>query len=140
MVYCECGKGFKNKQARAAHWKHCETYLGKPSSFKSPFCNPKIQRENALKRNTPSVSLDDVLNGKAKMPNSRLRIRLIKAGYKPAYCERCKNDTWLGVPIPLELHHIDGNHDNNALTNLQILCPNCHSLTENYCSKNKKRT
>lgn len=38
--------------------------------------------------------------------------------------------------IPLEIHHIDGNHLNNAKDNLQILCPNCHSLTGNYKSLN----
>ena len=40
--------------------------------------------------------------------------------------------------MTLELHHIDGDETNNELTNLQYLCPNCHSLTENYGSKNKK--
>ena len=32
-----------------------------------------------------------------------------------------------------QLHHIDGDNTNNELSNLQILCPNCHSQTENYC-------
>lgn len=34
--------------------------------------------------------------------------------------------------VPLQLHHIDGNCLNNKECNLQILCPNCHSLTPNY--------
>jgi DNA-directed RNA polymerase subunit RPC12/RpoP len=34
--------------------------------------------------------------------------------------------------VPLEIHHIDGNYTNNKEDNLQVLCPNCHSLTENY--------
>jgi hypothetical protein len=38
--------------------------------------------------------------------------------------------------IPLEVHHIDGNHLNNELENLQLLCPNCHALTENWRGKN----
>ena len=42
----------------------------------------------------------------------------------------------MGIEIPLEIHHIDGNHKNNKLENLQILCPNCHSLTTNYRGKN----
>ena len=37
----------------------------------------------------------------------------------------------------LELHHIDGNHSNNELSNLTLLCPNCHALTDNYRGKNK---
>lgn len=39
---------------------------------------------------------------------------------------------WMGKPIPLELHHKDGNHYNNDLSNLEILCPNCHAQTDNY--------
>ena len=41
-------------------------------------------------------------------------------------------------PIPLELHHKDGNRYNNQLDNLMLLCPNCHALTENYRAKNIK--
>lgn len=39
--------------------------------------------------------------------------------------------------IPLEVHHKDGNYKNNKEDNLQLLCPNCHSLTDNYKSMNK---
>ena len=39
--------------------------------------------------------------------------------------------------IPLEVHHIDGNYKNNKEENLQLLCPNCHSLTETYKNHNK---
>lgn len=43
----------------------------------------------------------------------------------------------MGQPIPLELDHIDGNHQNNALQNLRLLCPNCHALTPTFRDKNK---
>lgn len=39
--------------------------------------------------------------------------------------------------IPLEVDHIDGNYKNNELSNLRLLCPNCHSLTPTYKSSNK---
>lgn len=39
--------------------------------------------------------------------------------------------------VPLQLHHIDGDCLNNKEENLQLLCPNCHSLTENFGSSNK---
>lgn len=57
---------------------------------------------------------------------------------KPYKCECCGNTEWNGLPIPLQLHHKDGNFRNNTLENLQLLCPNCHSLTDNYCRRNKK--
>lgn len=39
--------------------------------------------------------------------------------------------------MPLEVHHIDGNCTNNKEENLQLLCPNCHSLTPNSGALNK---
>lgn len=40
--------------------------------------------------------------------------------------------------VPLEIHHIDGDCSNNVEENLQVLCPNCHSLSHNYKGANKK--
>ena len=60
--------------------------------------------------------------------SSRLREKLIKDGIKEDKCEKCGNTYWLGVKLPLELHHKDGNHFNNELDNLEIVCPNCHAV------------
>ena len=54
-------------------------------------------------------------------------------------CSNCGNKTWMGETLPLEVHHKDGNKRNNKLENLEILCPNCHSLTDTYKSKNIKK-
>lgn len=51
-------------------------------------------------------------------------------------CEQCGTSTWNQVKIPLEVHHNDGDHLNNELDNLVLLCPNCHALTENYKGRN----
>lgn len=51
-------------------------------------------------------------------------------------CESCGLEEWLNQKIPLEVHHIDGDHKNNALDNLQLLCPNCHALTKNWRGRN----
>lgn len=59
-----------------------------------------------------------------------LRQKLIREGYKLNQCELCGCQEWQGVLLPLELHHKDGNHFNNQLDNLMVLCPNCHSIQE----------
>jgi hypothetical protein len=69
----------------------------------------------------------------------RLKKRLIDEGYKEHRCEECNNTEWLGVPIPLEIHHVDGDRHNNELNNLQILCPNCHSLTPNNSGRSLRK-
>ena len=51
-------------------------------------------------------------------------------------CEKCGLTEWLGKPIPLELHHIDGKELNSTLDNLILLCPNCHAFTDNYRGRN----
>ncbi len=45
--------------------------------------------------------------------------------------------TWNDKPLVLQLDHIDGDSDNNYPKNLRLLCPNCHSQTENFGSKGK---
>lgn len=51
-------------------------------------------------------------------------------------CEKCGLTEWFDKPINLEIHHIDGDHYNNELNNIQLLCPNCHSYTDNFRGKN----
>ena len=52
-------------------------------------------------------------------------------------CEKCENDRWMGVLIPIEFHHKNGNPDDNRETNIQILCSNCHAITINHRGRNK---
>lgn len=78
------------------------------------------------------VPLNKILNNEVAYSNSSLRKRLIESGLKNNKCECCGITDWNGKEINFELHHIDGNHYNNNLDNLQILCPNCHSQTDNF--------
>lgn len=61
--------------------------------------------------------------------SGKLRVRLIKEELKENKCEIC------GCTESLELHHINGNHQDNRLENLQILCANCHRKTDNFRGK-----
>lgn len=54
-------------------------------------------------------------------------------------CESCGLSEWQGKKLPLEVHHINGDHWDQRRENLQILCPNCHSLTENWRTKRKQK-
>lgn len=83
--------------------------------------------------------LEEILKENSPYQSYKLKERLLKNGLKEYKCECCNNTEWLGKPIKLELHHINGNHNDNRLENLQLLCPNCHSFTDTYRSKNKVR-
>lgn len=83
--------------------------------------------------NNTSTSINEYLSNRVKITSGKLRIKLLAEGLKENKCEICGITKWHGKPIVCQLHHIDGNNQNNNLENLQILCPNCHSQTENYC-------
>ena len=83
--------------------------------------------------------LEEYLVSGSTMSSTKVRNRLLKEKIKEHRCERCKNTKWEGQAIPLQLHHINGNRNDNRLENLQLLCPNCHTLTDNYCGKNIKK-
>lgn len=80
--------------------------------------------------------LEDYLTNKHTIQSHKLRLRLISEGYFEHKCYRCFNSEWNNLPIPLELEHKDGNHSNNNLNNLTILCPNCHAQTSTYRGRN----
>ena len=85
----------------------------------------------------PAEPLSKVLVEHSTYTNSNsLRKRLLKEGIKEYKCECCNRTEWLGKPIKLELHHINGIKDDLRIENLQILCPNCHAYTDNYRGKN----
>lgn len=68
-----------------------------------------------------------------------LKLRLVKEGLKQEACERCGLGEWRGEPLSLALHHINGDRLDNRLDNLELLCPNCHSLTDTYSGRNGHR-
>lgn len=65
----------------------------------------------------------------------KLRLKLLEDNIKEWRCERCSNTEWLGEPIPVELHHVNGDRFDNRIENLQMLCPNCHALTDNHAGR-----
>ncbi len=85
----------------------------------------------------PRQPLASLLRKGSRVQSYKLKRRLLQEKIFERQCMDCGLTSWLGKPIPLELHHKDGDGTNNALMNLELLCPNCHALTENYRGKNK---
>lgn len=87
-----------------------------------------------FKPRTPKP-IEEILVNNSGYESYKLLKRLIKEGLKEHKCECCGNREWLGKPISLELHHINGVHTDNRYENLMALCPNCHAQTDNYRGK-----
>lgn len=85
------------------------------------------------------TATEEYLSNSVKITSHKLRLRLLEDGTLEKKCCSCSNTEWLGQPIPLELHHKDGNLDNNKIENLELRCPNCHYFTDSYKSKNVRK-
>ena len=62
---------------------------------------------------------------------------LIKENLIAYKCSCGLEEFWQGKPITLQLEHKNGDNFDNRLENLEFLCPNCHSQTLTYGSKNR---
>lgn len=85
------------------------------------------------------MTLIDYLANSQDIQTNKIRLKLLKEGYKEYKCENCGLSEWLGQPISLEVHHRDGNRANNTIENFQLLCPNCHAQTDSYRGKNSTK-
>lgn len=94
-------------------------------------------KKNTVNQYHSKLDIQDILVENSKYQNTaKLKTRLIKCGLKEYKCECCGLTEWNNKPIPLQIHHINGIHNDNRIENIQILCANCHAQTDNYCGKN----
>lgn len=113
------------KRIRSTKDKPCLTCS--KNTRNNVYCSMSCQKLNTINRNNANILAG---TGSAR----KVKEYLLAQGH---ICNECKNSEWMGKLITLEMDHIDGNYENNNLTNTRLLCPNCHSLTDTYKIKNK---
>lgn len=97
------------------------------------------QSGKGMTKTKNKLSFQEYLDTSIDIQSNKVRIKLLEEGIKPHKCENCGLEEWMGQPIPLELHHVDGDKTHNELSNYQLLCPNCHALTNSYRGKNNRK-
>lgn len=119
--------------------KHYCLCCGKEIVSGHKFCSQKCQNDyyflEFIKRWKNGE--EKGMKGEYGVSNRIRRYLLDKNDYKCEVCGWGETNQYTGT-IPLEIHHKDGDYSNNKEENLQVLCPNCHSLTETMKSHNKK--
>ena len=106
---------------------------GEPtSSSRQIYCSSTCNSTHKYK----NVFVPKILSGEVDNPVLLKKYLRNTFGYT---CVICNLSIWLNSPITLQLDHIDGNSDNNSISNLRLLCPNCHSQTETYKGGNKNK-
>lgn len=101
------------------------------SIFKGKSAVIKIGRLNNVRK-------EDILKENCKHQRTVLRRYIIKNNLIPYKCAICGCTEWQGKTLSLELDHINGINNDNRLENLRFLCPNCHSQTSTYGSRNQQ--
>lgn len=123
---------FKPIQRTTGHCLNCGKELKR-----GKYCSIECQHEHEYKEFIKSwLDGNNYQRGVGSIPTKIKRYLMEIHNNK---CEKCGWGEKHPVTgnVPLEVHHIDGDCTNNLFENLQLLCPNCHSLTENFGSKNK---
>jgi Zn finger protein HypA/HybF involved in hydrogenase expression len=91
----------------------------------------KTNKLNAIRK-------EDILKENCKHQRTVLRRYVIKNNLIPYKCAICGCTEWQGRTLSLEIDHVNGINDDNRLENLRFLCPNCHSQTSTYGSRNQQ--
>ena len=113
----ECGTKLKRKG------KYCSKSCQSTYQYKEYIDNWKKGKESGIK-------------GKYEVSPYLKRYLREKYGNKCCKCGWSEINPFTNK-IPLEVEHKDGNYLNNSEDNLELLCPNCHSLTATYKGANR---
>jgi 5-methylcytosine-specific restriction endonuclease McrA len=98
------------------------------------FCNARCRNDFSYRVYIEKWKAENTV-GTYATSNHIKRYMIETYGNQCVLCGWCVTNPSTGN-VPIALHHIDGNYKNNLESNLQLLCPNCHSLTSNYGSLN----
>ena len=124
-------------QPRGDNYKIFHKYVKEYNLDTSHFTGKRVNLGNKLNGKNNLSNKEYFTNNKLRKSSDIIK-RLLKFNLLEYKCSCCGLSEWRGEPISLHLHHINGNHFDNTLNNLTLLCPNCHSQTDSFAGKKNK--
>lgn len=123
----------KRKRVPEKFCENCGDKLINKYSKNTLYCSMKCGVEKRRKILFEKIERNETVSSDA------LRRYLMKK-----HSEKCSICGWgernpVSETVCLDMHHIDGDHKNNRLSNVELICPNCHAITENYKRVNYNR-
>jgi HNH endonuclease len=141
------GEPMDEKATRRYDWQEIQRYYDEGHSITE--CQLRFgfareswnsaRRRGAVRSRPQAVPIDELLVAGRSRNRAHVKLRLLSAGLKENRCEDCGLTSWRDRPLSMALHHVNGDGDDNRLENLQFLCPNCHSQTENFAGRNVRK-
>jgi hypothetical protein len=141
------GEPVDERGARRYDWQAIQGYYDEGHSLRDCIArfgfsrhswHAAVRRGAIIPRAFP-MPIEDLLVADTYRSRHNIKLRLVGEGIKPNRCEVCGLSEWLGRPLSMALHHINGDGRDNRLENLQLLCPNCHSQTANFSARGRRR-
>jgi 5-methylcytosine-specific restriction endonuclease McrA len=120
QAYYDAGHGVRECQARFG--------------FSRRSWNKAVERGEVIPR-PQAMPIEDLLLEGRKTNRTHLKLRLVSVGLKENCCEECGLEDWMGQPLTMALHHVNGDARDNRLENIRFLCPNCHSQTASFARR-----
>jgi len=139
-IFCNCVLEYKDRSKKFCN-SSCAAKHNNKDRKKHNTCI-SCENEISSKNKFCSISCQHNMNRKKAVLNNEASSRTSKSYLIKLHGAKCMECGWDKInpytnKVPIELEHIDGNSENNELSNLKLLCPNCHSLTPTYKALNK---
>lgn len=136
-----------NLRQSGGNYKTVKTYLSKYGLFEKILQKSKIKSIGPLIDGNKRAAfqkadefIEYICTSNKDIRSNFIKKYLLKFKIKENKCDICGSAMWNNKVLCLQIHHKDGKHSNNHIDNLQLLCPNCHSQTENFAGKKLKKS
>ena len=126
----------RNREKKEKECLNC----GNDIPNRNVYCNNKCQAEYKRKEIFKLIEEGNFKNytTMGTIDEATKKYLIHKHGEKCMECGWGEKNIHTNI-VPIQLNHIDGNPENHNLENVELLCPNCHSLTEYFGRRGKGR-